>query len=112
MTTIAEQLQGEHAHIDGVETMTFTPDGGSAVTTAKGHYSEKTLAEISIAGALGIEATTAVVVLWHSTLGGSTPRSPDTITDSASVVWVVRAVTTDRFGSTSIKHRCVCSKQV
>jgi hypothetical protein len=112
MTTIAEMLQTEYEYVDGVETMTFTPAGGAAVATAKGHYGSKNQAEVALTAEIGLKGETALIVLWHSTLGGSTPKSPDQITDSGGAAWIVRAVETTRYGSTEINHRCLCSARV
>jgi len=102
---------GDHAFIDGVETVTFTPiDGGAAVATAKALRDELSFREVLVGAPLGIEPKDIVFVLWDSTLSSNEPDGGCTITDGASVVYTI--ISARRWGPANTQWRCICRKQV
>lgn len=110
--TLNDDYDNEHEFIDGVETVTFTPQkpAGTAVTTAQAKQGDLNRREIAmIAGTAGLSPDDTVWTLWDETLGGNTPKQGDIITDSSSNVWVILGMANQLFRT---KWRAVCRKRV
>lgn len=107
--TLAADIAGDHTIFDSVETVTLTPlPTGSAVATVKSLREPLTKADLEYFAGLGIDATAIVFNLWNATLGGLSPKSPDTITDGDAVVWTIHEATQETLGT---RWRCRCLKQ-
>lgn len=110
--TYTADYSGDHAHADGVETVTFTPQNpvGSAVTTVKALRANLSRPELAfVGGGLGIEPEWIVWILFSATLGGNTPKGGDIITDASADVWTILNLT-KRPDET--QWRAVCRKRV
>lgn len=109
--TLASSLAADYAIIDGVETVTFTPQNptGTAVTTAKALRRVLNKTDWAMAGVTGIAASDTVWHVWDGTLGGAVPKQHDIITDSAAVVWTIITLSKETLGT---RWRCVCRKRV
>lgn len=92
---------GDHAYIDGVETVAYLApdDAGTTVATVKAKRRELTKQEISFAANAGLPVDTIAFTLWDSTLGGNSPERRGLITDAAGDKWSIASVTLQRFGT-------------
>ena len=79
--------------VDGIETLTLTPQSGSA-KTVRGCRTTVTNPAGSVGGGYQPEPTLTVFYVWDSSgLGNYVPMIGDRITDGASVNWIVGNVT-------------------
>lgn len=102
---------GEHAYIDGVETVTFTPQNpaGTPVTTVKALRSELTRRQIAMLGAVGLEPGDTSFVLWNATIGENVPKNGDKVTDSSLDEWYLTSVSKRSDG---VQWICTARKKV
>jgi len=110
--TVASTIATDYQHIDGIEAVTFTDTSGNATTGVYAFRSGLSYRETVMAAGGAYQPTDIVFELWSATLGGEIPTEGATITDSGSIVYTIRSAVETAIGSTSIKWRCVCVKQV
>jgi hypothetical protein len=108
-----DDIATDYEHIEGTSTVTYTPQSGAAVSSAVGFLTETTYREMMQAAAsgVGLHGTDCVWEVWAATIPLLTPAEGDTITDGTDV-WTVISVRKISIGSTAIKYRCVCRKQL
>ena len=111
--TVASDIAGDWQHMgDVIEDVTHTDTTDSTERTeVKANRDELSFREISANGMVGLEPTDIVWIVWAETLA-VVPAQGDTITDEASDVWGVLALSAVTIGATVIKYRCICRKQV
>lgn len=110
--TMAADIAGDWQHMgDVIEDVTHTDATDAGTDSCKAHRAELSFREISANDMVGLEPTDIVWIVWAETLT-PVPTQGDTLTDSASDVWSILALTAVTIGATVIKYRCICRKQV
>lgn len=91
---LADDIASDYLIIDGVETVTYTPRGGAAITTAKGLRRPVRRGPVNTGGSYpGDEVRSAVWHVWVSTLTAGVVCKPgDTILDTRGATWIVKSV--------------------
>jgi len=101
---------GDHAFIDGVETVTHTPiatgTGDSSVEALRGTVDQL---PPTFSDSLAVMPDDVVFILWNVTLTATRVENKDQIKDSDNVVYQVRLARESSDGSQWV---CVCRKQV
>lgn len=90
--SITSDIAGDHVHIEGVETVTFTPQNPAqaALATVKGKRMSPTKGDLALLGGLALNEETAVWHLWNATMGSYAPKPLDLITQGTGEIWAVR----------------------
>ena len=110
--TLAADIAADYSIIDGIESVTLTPQNpaATAVTGVKAQRRALTRAEIS-GQVVGVEPQDVPFHLWFgpSSVPATVPKNGDTITDSASVVWTIQSLT---YSAQCSRWRAACRRQV
>lgn len=100
---------GDHASVDGVETVTFTPVTGAAVTTVKAKRLGPEKSTIPVANQFGHQPAQMQWRLWDETLGGNEPHSECKITDEDGEIYTILQASKQLFGT---QWDCNCIRQI
>lgn len=103
-------LTTDYEIFDGTETVTFSAVAAGAVSSTDTTVTSALRRAVQKNQLGGELALTPQDLVWHlpvATLTG-TPKVGDTITDAASVVWNMLAVSLDTLGS---RWRCITRRQ-
>ena len=94
--TISLDYSGDHAFVDGIETITLTPQNpaATAVTGVKARRSSKTKAAISPGVSFSSEPVSETWFIWSGPLSSTVPKPGDKLTDVNTVVWIIQTVQT------------------
>lgn len=99
----------EWEFIDGIESASWTPAGGSPVANVRIVHDEITRRDMGRMGDLATEPTVTALVAWKATAATFTPVQGDRITDADGVAWVINQVVEQLFGT---KYRLFVTKSV
>jgi len=90
--SLTSDIAGDYVHIEGVETVTFTPQNPAqtALPTVKGKRMSPTKGDLMLLGGVALDEETAVWHLWNATLGSYSPKKLDLITQAAGEIWAIR----------------------
>lgn len=107
--TLADDIAGDLADFDGVETVSLYSAAGnttdSAVTALRHAIQYR---DLQLGAPVGVEPTDTAFNLQASTVT-TAPKQGDTITDSSNTVWTVLNVQKVTLGT---RYRCACREQV
>jgi len=107
MALSANDLRTKYQIVPGQVSVTFKANnagGGSSIAGARKRplsKEERAYAEMSI----GMDA--CMWILPANTLGATVPKPGDSVTDSASAVWLIQGVTS---GLMEAEYKCLCVK--
>ncbi len=110
--TLATDIAGDMAQMDGIETVTLTGyRSGSTVTDTSVTALRRQLShrELQLGGPVGLEPTDMVWHLQENTITTIVPAPGDTITDGDSVVWTILSASKETLGT---RWRCPSRRQV
>lgn len=112
-------ISGDHAYIDGVETVTFSAanPGEAPISDVKGLQRQLSRSDIAAGAAIGIEPNDTVWHVWEdrgdeddlTTALGRKPRNGDSLTTSDGATWRILDGT---YSSLTMRWRFVCREEV
>ena len=91
---IADDLADSWQHVEGVETVTFTPQNPQAASIENVKAKRRVLSRANLSqfgGVIGLSPDDVPFHLWVSTLGGVTPKQGDLVTDGDQVTYTIQA---------------------
>lgn len=109
---IADDLAESWRYVEGVETVTLTPQNPPAGSVENVKAKRRVLSRANMAqfgGVVGLSPNDVPFHLWASTLGGVTPELGDLVTDGEGVTYTIQAASLE---SLKQRWRCLCRKQV
>jgi hypothetical protein len=103
--SLRSDISGDHAYIEGIESVTFTPQNPAATAIT----SVKALLDLRggdplVNATLGFDPSDSTWHLWDSALGSTVPKNGDLITQASGTVWTITAV-----GESLMAGRYICS---
>ncbi len=109
--TISSDIAGDWQYIEGVESVSLTPQNPAAATIPgiKALRRVLTRGAIIAFAAIALEPQDVPWHLWVATLHGVTPKNGDLITDGDGQKWTILAVSLETRKS---RYRCLTRKQV
>jgi hypothetical protein len=109
--SVADTIATDYLYIDGIETVTYADAAGNATSGVSGLRGGLNYRETLMAAGGAYQPNDMVWELWSATMSGEVPTAGAKVTDTLGAVYVVRSAIETAIGQTSIKWRCVCSKQ-
>lgn len=107
--SLSVDYSGDYQFIDGIETVSLTPQNPAAAAITGVSATRTTLSkDPTVPGdAYSGESESIVFFLWTATTSSTTPKPGDYITDASSVVHVITSVSTRSDGA---QYRCLTNK--
>jgi hypothetical protein len=78
----------DYAHVDGVDTATYTPLSGSAVTTVKVRRAQLSFTDLQ-SGVLALDPGDVPWIVWLGTLGAAVLQTEATLTVNSVVYTII-----------------------
>lgn len=110
--TVAADIATDWQYVDGIETVTHTPQpGGTPDTSVKALRGELSWREVQLGGPAGLAPDDLAFDVWAATVT-DVPKQGDTLTDGDATVYTILSVSAKTIGATAIRYRCLARGQV